>query len=73
LVFKSSDISIKDKRDTQGITLIKLKSGTKVTEMLPLENARLKDIDKYKPSNIPAVGKILSDKDKKRKQVSLFD
>jgi len=73
LVFKSTDITIKDKRDTQGITLIKLKSGTKVTEMLPLENARLKDIEKYRPSNVPAVGKILSDKDKKRKQVSLFD
>ncbi|HQM96999.1 MAG TPA: DNA topoisomerase (ATP-hydrolyzing) subunit A, partial [Clostridia bacterium] len=31
LIFKSTDITIKDKRDTQGITLIKLKSGTKVT------------------------------------------
>jgi len=73
LIFKSTDITIKDKRDTQGITLIKLKSGTKVTEMLPLENARLKDVDKYRPVNVPAVGKVLSDKDKKRKQVSLFD
>ena len=67
LVFKSTDITIKDKRDTQGITLIKLKSGTKVTEMLPLENARLKDVDKYRPVNVPAVGKVLSDKDKEKK------
>jgi len=41
--------------------------------MLPLETARLKDVDKYKPANVPAVGKVLSDRDKKRKQVSLFD
>ena len=73
LIFKSTDISLKDKRDTQGITVIKLKNGTKVTEMLPLESARLKDVDKYRPANVPAVGKILSDKDKKRKQISLFD
>ena len=73
LVFKSTDITLKEKRDSQGITLIKLKANSKVTEMLPLENARLKDIEKYMPSSVPAVGKLLSDKDKKRKQVSLFD
>ena len=73
LIFSAADISVKEKRDTQGITLIKLKSGTKVTEMLPLETARLKDADRYRPANVPAVGKTLSDKDKKRKQISLFD
>lgn len=73
LIFNSKDISLKGKRDTQGVTVIKLKSKTVVTEMLPLEVARLKDTDKYMPSNVPAVGKKLSEKDKRRKQVSLFD
>jgi DNA gyrase subunit A len=73
LIFRATNITIKEKRDTQGITVIKLKPGSKVTEMLPLEKARLKDRDVYRPANVPAMGKNLTDRDVHRKQVTLFD
>jgi DNA gyrase subunit A len=73
LIFRTTNITIKEKRDTQGITVIKLKQGSKVTEMLPLEKARLKDRDTYRSVNIPAMGKNLTDRDVHRKQVTLFD
>ncbi|MBN1623480.1 MAG: topoisomerase IV [Clostridia bacterium] len=73
LVFNTDCITLKTTRNTQGITIIKIKQGDYVIEARPLKTARLKDIEAYRPANIPAVGKKLTAADSKRRQISLFD
>jgi DNA gyrase subunit A len=73
LVFNTDSITLKTTRNTQGITIIKIKTGDYVIEARPLKTARLKDIDAYRPANVPAVGKKLTAADSKRRQISLFD
>ncbi|MFO7637419.1 MAG: DNA topoisomerase (ATP-hydrolyzing) subunit A [Clostridia bacterium] len=73
LVFNTKEIPLKTTRSTQGITVIKLKKDDLVAQILPADKARLKDIENYVPNNVPAVGRSLSDRDKKRNQVSIFD
>ncbi len=73
LVFNTDSITLKTTRSTQGITIIKIKTGDYVIEVRPLKSARLKDIDAYRPANVPAVGKKLTETDSKRRQISLFD
>jgi len=73
LVFSTSDISMKQSRASQGITIIKIKKEDKIKEVLRLNKAKLKNVDKYRVNNIPATGKPLTEKDAKRKQISIFD
>lgn len=73
LIFNTDFISTKTTRSTQGITVIKLKDNDYVTEVVPVKKARLKNADDYRPNNVPAVGKVLSKADSRRKQVTLFD
>ncbi len=73
LIFNTSDITEKASRASQGITMIKIKSNEKIKEILLLKSAKLKDGDKYRASNIPATARLLTDRDSKRKQVSIFD
>ncbi len=73
LIFNTDFVSVKTTRGTQGITVIKLKENDKVTEVVPVKKARLKNTDEYRPNNVPAVGKFLSKADSRRKQVTLFD
>lgn len=73
LVFNTGVITVKATRNTQGITVIKLKENECVTEIIPVKKARLKNADDYRPNNIPAVGRLLSKSDTRRKQVTLFD
>jgi len=73
LVFNTEAVSVKTTRNTQGITIIKLKDNECVSEARPLQNARLKEPEAYRPNNVPAVGKKLTKADSKRRQISLFD
>ena len=73
LIFNTNHVSIKNTRASQGITIIKLKKEDKIKEVLRLKKAKLKDRDKYRASNIPATGRPLTEKDAKRKQISIFD
>ncbi|MDX1358696.1 MAG: DNA topoisomerase (ATP-hydrolyzing) subunit A [Clostridia bacterium] len=73
LIFNTDFVSVKTTRNTQGITVIKLKDNDKVSEVVPVKKARLKNADDYRPNNVPAVGKHLSKADSRRKQVTLFD
>jgi DNA gyrase subunit A len=73
LVFNTDSITLKTTRSTQGITIIKIKTGDYVIEARPLKTARLKDVEAYRPANVPAVGKKLTAADSKRRQISLFD
>jgi len=73
LIFNTDFVSVKTTRSTQGVTVIKIKDGDIVTEVVPVKKSRLKDPDQYKPNNVPAVGKPLTKADSRRKQKSLFD
>ncbi len=73
LIFNTSHATFKSKRDSIGVTLIRLKDDVVVTDMLPLDQARLKDTDRYRPANVPATGRVMTDRDKRRKQISFFD
>jgi hypothetical protein len=53
--------------------LFSIKTGDYVIEARPLKTARLKDVEAYRPANVPAVGKKLTAADSKRRQISLFD
>ncbi len=73
LIFDTDFVSIKTTRSTQGITVIKVKDGDLVSEIVPVQKSRLKEPDQYRPNNVPAVGRLLTKADSRRKQVTLFD
>ncbi|MCD6323285.1 MAG: topoisomerase IV [Clostridiales bacterium] len=73
LIFDTDFVSLKTTRSTQGVTVIKIKDGDLVSEVVPVKKARLKEPDKYRPNNVPAVGRQLTKADSRRKQVTLFD
>jgi len=73
LIFDTNNITIKATRASQGITMVKLKKGDIIKELLMVKKAKLKDLNKYRVTNIPAFAKTLSEKDAKRKQISIFD
>ena len=73
LIFNTDFVSVKTTRGTQGVTVIKLRDSDIVSEIVPVKKARLKDADTYRPNNVPAVGRVLSKADSRRKQVTLFD
>lgn len=73
LIFSTDDITEKASRASQGVTVIKMKSDEKIKEIVILKNAKLRDQDKYRANNIPATARPLTEKDTKRKQVSIFD
>lgn len=73
LIFNTDYVTLKTTRSAQGITVIKLKKDGKVVEALPLKLAKLKNEKDYRPNNVPAVGRVLSKADARRKQVSFFD
>ena len=73
LIFNTDFVSVKTTRNTQGITVIKIKEGGEVTEIVEVRKSRLKTPDDYRPNNVPAVGRPLSKADSRRKQKSFFD
>jgi len=73
LIFNTNNITMKATRASQGITMVKLKKGDIIKELLMVKKAKLKDLNKYRVTNIPAFAKALSEKDAKRKQISIFD
>lgn len=73
LIFSTDDITVKTTRASQGITLVKIRKDETVKEIVRLEESKLKDADKYRAVNIPATARPLSDRDAKRKQISIFD
>ncbi len=73
LIFNTDFISLKATRNTQGITVIKIKESDNVSEVIPVKKSRLKNINDYRPNNVPAVGRPLSKADSRRKQKTFFD
>ena len=73
LIFNTDFVSLKSTRSAQGITVIKIKESDKVSEVIPVKKSRLKNINDYRPNNVPAVGRQLSKADSRRKQKTFFD
>lgn len=73
LMFHTGKIPVKTTRTTQGIIVIKLRDTDRVSQVAAVGNTRLKDTDQYTSKNIPAAGRPLTPRDKKRNQISLFD
>ncbi|MGI6776910.1 MAG: DNA gyrase subunit A [Acetivibrionales bacterium] len=71
LVFNTSSINPKSKRDSQGVQVLKSKKGSTLVEVKSIDEVSFKDPDYYRTKNIPAVGCYLKDEDMNDTQVRL--
>jgi DNA gyrase subunit A len=72
LVFDTGKIPLKTTRNTQGVQVMTMKKGSKLTKLLPLDAAAFASADYYRTKNLPARGAYLKGEDIGFTQTSLF-
>lgn len=71
LIFNTESLSLKQTKNTQGVQVMKQKRGCKLINAKTYIKNTLKDEEKYMTKNLPAAGKLLSDKDSDFEQLIL--
>ena len=72
LAVNSSNITLKSKRDTQGVQVYLSKRDKLVKKISPVSESGLDNIKPYYSSSIPSSGRMLKDDDKPFVQIGLF-
>ena len=73
LVFNTSAVPEKTTKNSQGVSVMTPKKGSVVSELLPLSQAGIKNVNYYRTKNIPAKGSFLKEEDTGFEQMSLLD
>ncbi len=63
LIFATSKIAEKSTRSTQGVQVLTLNKGSKLTKICGLDEVTFKEFDVYRTKNIPARGAYLKEED----------
>ena len=73
LVFHSSLLQPKTSRTTQGVGVMALKKGRKLTEACFLADSTIQNVSRYRVRTLPAAGALLRQEDRGEKQLSLME
>ncbi len=73
LIFHSSLLQPKTSRTTQGVGVMSLKKGKKLTEVCFLTESPIKNVSRYRVRSLPAAGALLRPEDRGEKQLSLLE
>ena len=73
LVFHSSLLQPKTSRTTQGVGVMALKKGRKLTEACFLTDSTIKNVARYRVRSLPAAGALLRPEDRGEEQMSLME
>ena len=73
LVFHSSLLQPKTSRTTQGVGVMALKKGRKLTEACFLTDSSIKNVSRYRVRTRPAAGALLRPEDRGEEQLSLME
>ena len=73
LVFHSSLLQPKTSRTTQGVGVMALKKGRKLTEACFLTDSSIKNVSRYRVRTLPAAGALLRPEDRGEEQLSLME
>ncbi|MGX8692387.1 MAG: DNA gyrase subunit A [Clostridia bacterium] len=73
LVFHSSLLQPKTRRTTQGVGVMALKKGRKLTEACFLADSTIKNVARYRVRSLPAAGALLRPEDRGEEQMSLME
>ncbi len=73
LAFSSERIPEKATKTSQGIQVMSCNRGNTCISMKLASECHLADITQYYVKNIPVIGKMLKEEDKKQKQLNLFE
>lgn len=71
IVFSTAALSVKSARDTQGVSVMSLKTKYKVANAMRLSESSIQNPPRYKTKSIPAAGARLNDEDRLDKQMTL--
>lgn len=72
LIFHSSSLTAKSTRDTQGVSVMTLKTKYKVEHAARLEESSIVNKSRYKTKSLPAAGARLNDEDRLDQQMALI-
>ncbi|MBR4874467.1 MAG: topoisomerase IV [Clostridia bacterium] len=72
LIFDTAKVTVKTTRSSQGIQVLTLNKGSKMSKLLSLDEVAFKDFAPYRTKNIPARGTYLKDDDLAGGQISLL-
>jgi len=73
LVFHTSVLAPRTTRNHQGVQVMELKARHHLEKAVPLSEAAIQDVDRYRAHTLPAVGALLKRADRGEKQLSLLD
>ena len=73
LVFHSSLLQPKTSRTTQGVGVMALKKGRKLTEACFLADSTIQNVSRYRVRTLPAAGALLRQEDRGEEQLSLME
>ena len=73
LVFHSSLLQPKTSRTTQGVGVMALKKGRKLTEACFLADSTIRNVSRYRVRTLPAAGALLRPEDRGEEQLSLME
>lgn len=71
LVFNTEKVALKTTKSSQGVQVMKLKKGTKLSRISELESSGITNVQYYSTKNIPATGCFLKDEDSPYQQMTL--
>ena len=72
LVFRTSQLTPKTTRNTQGVAVMSLKKKQTAIGARPLGETSIRDVSRYRVRNIPGAGALLREEDSEEKQLSLL-
>lgn len=73
LAFSSDRIPEKATKTSQGIQVMSCNRGNTCVAMKKASESNLSDVTQYYVKNIPVIGKMLKEEDKRQKQLNLFE
>ncbi len=73
LVFNTGAVAEKTTKSSQGVAVMTPKKGSVVSDVKPVSEAGIKNINYYRTKNIPAKGSFLKEEDLGFEQISLLD
>ncbi len=72
IIFSTASLAVKASRDTQGVSVMTLKTKYKVSHAMRLSESSIQNPPRYKTKNLPATGARLNDEDRLDKQMTLL-
>ena len=72
LIVNTAQLQVKTTRSTQGVAAFSLKKNQQVLRALPLAEAGIENLSRYRTRTLPSAGALMKEEDAPDKQLSML-